>query len=507
MAVLAVDRHVAEGRGVRPALFVGERAVTFEELGRLTNRWGNALKGLGVRPGDRIALRLGTTLECMVGILGGLKIGAVPIPTNPLLRAREMEAILENSGAVLAITSPELLGVFEEVRGRCPALREVILAGGPGPRAFEALMARASEDLSPADTNADDLAFILYTSGTTGAPKGVEHAHRWLIGTGEPVGRMMMGLTVEDVCLQPQDVSFMYPFGCNFFYPLYCGAAVVVYTGRFDPGRVLDLIARRRVTTFAAVPTLYRMLLAAVGPDARGSLGALRRCISAGEPLPTDTFTEWRDRFGVEVLDGFGQTEAHIFVANVPGQPVKPGSMGQPLPGYEVRVVDDAGDPCPPDTPGHLVVRRGHPGFCLGYRGIPERWAALQRGDWYDTQDYAQVDPDGYYWYVSRADDLIKSRGYLISPKEVESALMDHPDVLEAGVVGAPDAVMGQRVRAFVTLKPGRAASPELGEKVREHVKATLAPYKAPQEVEFVSELPKTLTGKVLRRELRSRAG
>jgi len=228
--------------------------------------------------------------------------------------------------------------------------------------------------------------------------------------------------------------------------------------------------------------------------------------VSAGEPLPADTFKEWQDRLGVTIYDGIGQSESHIFLANRIGMPIKPGSMGKPLPGYEVAIVDDDGKPQPVGEPGHLVIQNDHPGLTLGYRKHPERWAEVNRGRWYYTKDYAYVDADGYYWYISRSDDLIKSRAYLISPKEVESAILEHPAVLEAGVVGVPDELIGQRVKAYVTLKAGHTPSPPLAEAIREHTRRLIAPYKAPQDVEFVAELPKTLTGKILRRELREKA-
>lgn len=502
-----VDRHIREGRGQNPAVYVGDRTYTYDEIRRRSNRSANALRGLGVEQGDRILLRLGTNLDCMLAFLGALKIGAVPMPTSPMLREQEIGIILRNSGAVAAIAMPELAPTVEAVRGAAPSLAHLLLGGEPADpaRSLRALMERASEELAPVATAPTDPAFMMYTSGTTGEPKGVLHGHRWIIGTGDPITKVMMKLGPSDICFQPQDWSFIYALGCNFLYPFHAGAAVVLPTGRFDAEEAFATIERYRVTVLCAVPTIYRMLLAASEADPRQHLASVRMGVSAGEPLPADTFKEWQERLGVTIYDGIGQTESHIFLANRVEMPIKPGSMGKPLPGYEVAIVDDEGGPQPVGEPGHLVIRNDHPGLALGYYRDPERWAQVNRKGWYYTKDFAYVDEDRYHWYVSRSDDLIKSRAYLISPKEVESAIMEHPSVLEAGVVGVPDPVAGQIVRAYVTLKSGHAASPALAEALKQHTKRVIAPYKAPQEVEFVAELPKTLTGKVLRRELRAK--
>jgi benzoate-CoA ligase family protein len=505
IATWVVDRHVAEGRGGNTAVVAEGRSYTFGELRDLSNRVGNALRQLGIRRGDHVLLRLGTNLPCMLAILGTMKIGAVPIPTSTLLREHEIEIIVNNSDAVAAVSTPELVGPIEAVRPRSPTLKHIILVGGDGEFAWERLLEQASAALSPEPTHRDEPAYMLYTSGTTGEPKGVEHGHRWIIATGDPITKVMMRLGPGDICFQPQDWSFIYPLGCNFLYPFYAGAAVVLPHGRFDPEEALATIERHQVTVFCAVPTIYRMLLAVPEAESRFRLGSLRMGVSAGEPLPADTWREWRERFGVTIYDGLGQTECHIFVANRIGMPIKPGSMGKPLPGYEVAVLSDEGKPQPAGEPGRLVIRNDHPGLTLGYRKHPERWAEVNQGGWYDTKDFAYVDEDGYYWYVSRADDLIKSRAYLISPKEVESAILEHSAVLETGVVGLPDPLMGQRVTAYVTLKAGYTASPELAEEIRQHTRQLIAPYKAPQEVRFVAELPKTATGKILRRELRAK--
>lgn len=512
LASYVVDRHVEEGRGARVAAWAEGRAYTFADLRALTNRFANALCALGVGPGDHVMLRLGTSLDTLIAILGTIKAGAIVLPTSFLFRDHEVEKILLNSEAVMAVSTPELLGPIETVSARTPMLRHIILIGadsgavdGRRTLAWDRVMAEASPEFDPARTYRDQPAFVIYTSGTTGDPKGVQQAHRWLIGSGDPYNREMVRMSADDVCYQPQDWSFIYPLGSGCLYPLMEGAAIVVPHGRFTPEAAFETIERHRVTIFAAVPTIYRMMLAVPDAERRYRLDSLRACVSAGEALPADTFNEFRRRFGVTIYDGIGQTETHIFIGNRIGMEIRPGSMGKPLRGYEAAILDDEGREQKRGEPGNLVLRNGHPGLTLGYRKAAARWAAVNRDGWYYTQDIAYVDADGYFWYVSRSDDLIKSRAYLISPKEVESALLEHPAVLEAAVVGIPDPQIGARVKGFVALRAGHTASDTLAEEIRNYVRGVIAPYKVPHQIEFMAELPKTPNGKILRRVLRDR--
>jgi benzoate-CoA ligase family protein len=512
IASFVVDRHVEEGRGARVAAWAEGRAYTFADLRALTNRFANALCALGVGHGDHVMLRLGTSLDTLIAILGTIKAGAIVLPTSFLFRDHEVEKILLNSEAVVAVSTPELLGPIEEVSRRTPMLRHIILAGGDGSAfdgrrtlAWERVMAEASPEFDPARTHRDQPAFVIYTSGTTGDPKGVQQAHRWLIGAGDPYNREMVRMSADDVCYQPQDWSFIYPLGSGCLYPLMEGAAIVVPHGRFTPESSFETIERHRVTIFAAVPTIYRMMLALPDAERRYRIDSLRVGVSAGEALPADTLNEFRRRFGVTIYDGIGQTETHIFIGNRIGLEIKPGSMGKPLKGYEAAILDDEGHEQKRGEPGHLVFRNGHPGLTLGYRKAAARWDAVNRNGWYYTQDIAYVDADGYFWYVSRSDDLIKSRAYLISPKEVESALLEHPAVLEAAVVGIPDPQIGARIQGFVALRAGYPASDALADEIRGYVRGVIAPYKVPHQIEFMAELPKTPNGKILRRVLRVR--
>jgi benzoate-CoA ligase family protein len=512
LAGYVIDRHVEEGRGARVAAWAEGRAYTFADLRALTNRFANALCALGVGHGDHVMLRLGTSLDTLIAILGTIKASAIVLPTSFLFRDHEVEKILLNSEAVVAVSTPDLLGPIEAVSARTPMLRHIILVGADGrgidgrrTLGWERVMAEALPEFDPARTHRDQPAFVIYTSGTTGDPKGVQQAHRWLIGSGDPYNREMVRMSAGDVCYQPQDWSFIYPLGSGCLYPLMEGASIVVPHGRFTPEAAFETIERHRVTIFAAVPTIYRMMLALPDAERRYRLDSLRACVSAGEALPADTFNEFRRRFGVTIYDGIGQTETHIFIGNRIGMEIRPGSMGKPLRGYEAAILDDEGHEQKRGEPGHLVLRSGHPGLTLGYRKAPARWAAVNRRGWYYTQDIAYADADGYFWYVSRADDLIKSRAYLISPKEVESALLEHPAVLEAAVVGIPDPQIGARIKGFVALRAGHAATDALAEEIRNYVRGVIAPYKVPHQIEFMAELPKTPNGKILRRVLRDR--
>ena len=505
MAYYACDRWVEEGRGDSVAIYLEDQKITWAELQIAVNQFGNALKKLGVQKGDRFIIRLHNTPEYYAIVLGGLKIGAVPIPTSSLFRAKELEHLINNSGSLAAVSTAKLVGPIEEVKDKCETLKHIIVIGEAKKDQipFESIMKGASPELNITETRKDDPAFMLYTSGTTGLPKGIAHAHRWLIATGDPIAKMMMALTPNDICFSPQEISFMYPFGCNFFYPFYCGAAVVLYPGRFDPEKVFKYIERYKATVFVAVPTIYRRMLAVKEAEKKYNLSSIKRCISSGETISPETYEEWKRRFGCEIFDGLGQTEIHIFCCELPGMKVKPGSMGKPFPGFIVKVLNDKGKECPPEKTGHVAIREDNPGLFYEYRGMPKRWAETHRAGWYYTGDLAYVDEDGYFWYVSRSDDLIKSRAYLIGPKEVEDVILEKPAVLEAAVIGAPDPIMGQRVKAFVILRPGYEPSKDRAEEIRLHVRNTIAPYKAPKEIEFIDQLPKTATGKILRRELR----
>ena len=506
MTSMVLDRHLLEGRSDQTALYFEERSFSYGELSRMVNVCGNAMLRSGLVRGDRLLIRSTNCPEYLTTFLAALKIGCVPIPTNSLFRTWEIEHILRNSGARAAFTTTELMAPLVAMRDRFPDLAAVVTFDGEaadGSETFAGFIDGAPEVLEAADTASSDVAFIIYTSGTTGEPKGVEHAHRWILATGEPITRQLMRLTSEDICFSPLEISFIYALGCNFLYPFLSGAAIAMMPGRFDPERTLAAIARLKPTVLIAVPTLFRRLLAMGDMLDTYDLSSLRMGMSSGEPLPDDTLRSARERLGIEIYDCLGQTEIHIFMNPDPTK--KLGSLGLPLEGHVVTVLNDEGREAKPHEIGHLVIRADDPGLCLGYRGRPEIWSQTQKDGWYYTKDLAYRDEDGYLWYASRSDDLIKSRAYLISPREVESALMEHKAVLEAGVIGVPDEVIGQRVCAYVIPRPGYEGGDDLAADIAAEVREKIALFKIPKEFIFVESLPRTATGKLMRRELRAK--
>jgi acyl-coenzyme A synthetase/AMP-(fatty) acid ligase len=502
-----VTRHVAEGRGDRPALHIEDRTVTYAELESLTNRFGHALAAAGVGRGDHFVVRSPNSVAYVVAVLGGMKIGAVPVPASSLYRAWELEHILTNSGASLVFTTEELLPAFDEVAPSCPALAETILLEGarPGLRSFDEFLAGHPDTSALADTAADDPAYAIYTSGTTGRPKGVVHAHRIVVAAGDPVRYPYLQLVPDDRCFIPTELSFMMTLDFTIFFPMAAGAQGVLYRGRFDPERLMQTVQDHRVTVLTGVPTMFRMLLAVPDLEERYDLSSVRVGLCGGEPLPENTYREVKRRFGFEIREMMGQTEAHVYVVNLPTMPVKPGSLGVPIPGREVRVLDEDGKETAPGEVGHLCLRSDDPALALGYHHAEEQWGALHHDGWYYSGDLVSTDVDGYLWHVGRSDDVILTRAYRVSPGEVEAATMEHPGVLESAAIGVPDEMIGQRVKAFVVLKEGWEPSDGLVAEITEAARARIAAYKVPKEIEFVPGLPKTPNGKIQRRLLRER--
>lgn len=500
----ACDRRVEEGKGNSVFLYYEDREITYGQVQLLQNRVGNALREIGISRGDSVLFRAANCPELFASILATMKIGAVAIPSQTLFREREIEHIITNSDSVIAFSDPEHVGAIEAVRSHCPTLKRIVVFGDArGDQiAFDEIVRDASDDLSCADTGRDDIAYILYTSGTTGTPKGVVRTHQDPYTIGIPYSRVL-ALTPEDIFMHPQEISFEYVMS-TLSAVIYTGCRMVLYCGRTTPEKILAYIQKYKVTKFAGVPSLYRMLLGIRDFEKQYDLSSLRSLMSAGEPLPASTYEELKRRLGVECYDTIGQTECCMICGERPSFFVKPGSMGKPYPGLPVAVIDDEGKHCPPNKIGRLVVKDDNPALFVEYRKMPEKWAETHAySGWYDTGDLAYVDEDGYFFHAGRSDDMIKSRAYLIGPKEVEETIVEVPEVLEAAVVGAPDRVMGTRVKAFITLRPGNKPSQELANTIREYVRGRIAPYKVPRDIEFVDELPKSPTGKILRRELR----
>jgi acetyl-CoA synthetase len=522
LGVELTRRQAERGRGSRPALLwenaAGATAVlTYAQLDALSNRLASSLARLGVQRGERVFLRLPNVPEFYVAALAIAKLGAIFIPSSTQFRPAEVAYRLQDSAATLAITTSGLADAIEQASPSCPALRHVIVVPYPERGApvgspqldFGTLIEAGSEAFTPIATRHDEPAFIAYTSGTTGDPKGVVHLQRYPAAY-EGLIRHWHDYRPDDVVACPSELGWLLPVACTFLYALSHGLTVVLYDGlggKFDPQRWFALFEKYRITNFTAPPTVYRMLMAEADAARGHALSHWRHAVSAGEPLPADTLEAIARHFRVRPLDGIGMSECMVYCFNAVGQPVKPGSCGRPGPGTVIELHDDDGQPVEPGADGVLCVRRdSHPGMMLGYWNKPERTAEVFRGDWYYSGDVLTRDADGYFWFKGRNDDVIKASGYRISPFEVESCLVAHDAVLEAAVVECPDAQRGNVVKAYVVLRPGIAPSPALADAIRAHVRTTAAPYKCPRKLEFVEALPKTTSGKIKRRELREAA-
>jgi benzoate-CoA ligase family protein len=499
-----VDRHVREGRGERLAIVSEGRRVVYRELWEDVNRVAHALTALGVGAGERVLLVLLDSIEFVAAFLGTVKMGAVAVPTNTTLRSADYAYFLEESGAVAAIVHQALLGeVAPALEGSASRLAPRVVVVGDrvsGYLGWDDWLDGQSGALDAAPTTGGDVAFWLWTSGSTGRPKAAVHRHRdWPYCAANYAGGVL-GLTASDVTFSSSKLFHAYGLGNSLAFPLSAGAATVLSPIRPQAKSVLEIVQRTRPTLFFSVPTLYAAMLEEARV-AEYDLSSVRLAVSAAEPLPADIFRRWKDRFDIEILDGLGSTEVlHIYVSARAGD-VRPGSSGTPVPGYDVRVVDAAGEDVPAGAVGDLLVAGESRAVC--YWNRPELTAERMRESWFVTGDKYRVDADGYYWYAGRADDMFKVSGQWISPIEIESALVEHASVLEAAVIAFEEKSRLQTAKAFVVLRHGCPASPELAKELQEFVKGRLAPYKCPRRIEFLAELPKSAAGKLLRYKLR----
>jgi len=499
-----VDRLVKTGRGDRVAYTAGGRKITYAGLHDLSCRTGNALLELGVGIEDRVLLVCLDAPEFLGAFWGAIKIGAVPIPTNTLMRSADFLYFLNDSRARVAVVSAPLLAEVAPILGEARHLRHVIVAGGDAGKhlAFDDLAARASSRLENAPTSRDDAAFWLYSSGSTGRPKGAVHLHHDMVVCYETFARQVLGITENDRVFSAAKLFFAYGLGNAGYFPLGAGASAVLLADRPTPQSVFEVLSRERPTLFFGVPTLYAGMLAVDDAEKRWDLSSLRLCVSAGEALPAEIFDRWRERFGVDIVDGLGTTEMlHIFLSNRPGA-CRPGSSGLPVPGYDAIVVDEHGFPIERGEIGNLRVRGDSAMAC--YWNQHEKTKQTLHGQWLETGDKYRQDEDGYFWFCGRGDDMLKVGGIWVSPFEVEATLVQHGAVLEAAVIGREDDERLVKPAAFVVLKDRALCSPALAEELKSFVKGKLAPYKYPRWVEFVDELPKTATGKIQRFKLRA---
>jgi benzoate-CoA ligase family protein len=492
----------------RVAIAGEPREITYGELAALSNRVGNALLALGVTRGERVLIVLPDSAEFVAAFFGAAKIGAVVVPVNPFARAADYLHYIENCEPRAAIVHSEALPEFLPVSSERPQMpivlvgEEEIETGGVTCAKWSEWTDGASEWLAAAETSAHDHAFMLYTSGSGGRPKAAVHRHADMLVTSRSYAHGVLGLREDDLTFSVSKLFFAYGLGNGMYFPLSAGAKTVLNPDRTKVERVIELVTRYRPTVFFAVPTFYAAVLrAAEAKHYPMDFSSVRQCVSAGEMLPAEIFERWKRRFGIEILDGIGSTEMlHMFVSSRPGR-CKPGSCGVPVPDYEVRIVDDAGELVPDGEIGNLWVR-GDSAF-ERYWKIPELTARTKRGEWVVTGDKFVCDSNGYFHYCGRADDMLKVAGMWVSPMEVENALLGHPLVAECAVVGETDARGLMYSVAHVVLRAESQGSQELAVEICEHVKARLVSYKVPREVRFCSELPKTVTGKIQRFMLR----
>ncbi|MGH7388198.1 MAG: benzoate-CoA ligase family protein [Candidatus Rokuibacteriota bacterium] len=501
-ASLFVDRHLAEGRGGRTAFRHSGHALTYVALAEQVHRAGNALAALGVEIENRVLLVLDDAPAFAAVFWGAARLGAVAVPLNSLMSDDEYLFVLGDSRAKVVVAEPAVAERLGALRHRCPWLRAVVAAGAaPGALALDDLLAKASPELPAAPTSGEDVMYWGYTSGSTGVPKAAVHSHADFVAAADLVGVGVFGLGPADLVFSASKMYFAFGLGNSLYFPARVGAASVLVRERLTPERAFEVIAAERPTVFFAVATLYARMLQVADAARRYDLSSLRLCVSSGEALPPAVFDGWKARFGLELTDVVGSTEAlHDFIANRPGA-VRRGSSGQAVPGYELRLVDDEGRDVAGGVVGHLLIKG--PTTAPYYWNRLERTRATMLGEWLRTGDMFSRDADGYYYFAGRADDMLKVGGMWVSPAEVEARLVEHPAVLEAGVAGRPDADGLIKPHACVVLKPGETASPALLEDVAAFARAGLAGYKVPRWIEAVPDLPKTATGKIQRFRLR----
>jgi 2-aminobenzoate-CoA ligase len=495
-----VDRWVEAGQGARPCLLSPAEELTYAQLNERINRIANVLtRDLGMVPGNRVLVRAANNPMMVAAYFAVIKAGGVVVATMPLLRAKELSYPLAKAKIALALCDARLADEMEKARAQSSELQRVVYWGSAAPDALETLMAKPGyETFTACDTASDDVCLIAFTSGTTGEPKGTMHFHRDMLAICDSYAKHVLQAEPTDRFTGSPPLAFTFGLGGLVLFPLRIGASTVLLE-KAGPDELLDAITKYKITIPFTAPTAYRAML---GKLKDHDISSLRKCVSAGETLPKATFDAWHAATGIKILDGIGATEMlHIFIGS-PEHEVRAGSTGKPVPGYEARVLDDDGNVAPPNTVGRLAVRG--PTGCR-YLADDRQKKYVQDG-WNVTGDTYLMDADGYFWYQARSDDMIISAGYNIAGPEVESALLMHAAVAECGVVGCPDEERGQIVKAYVVLRAGMSGDAVMTRTLQDHVKATVAPYKYPRAIEFVTELPKTQTGKLQRFELRRRA-
>ena len=502
-----VERNLDGARAEKTAVIDDAGHYSYAEVAKRINRAGNAFLDLGVMPEQRVMMCMLDSVDFIACFFGAIKIGAVPIPVNTLLMPEDYDYMLRDSRALVLVVSTALWDKFEANVAEVSTVGHVIQSGSDAGQAagtldLRTLMAAASDQLQVAPTTADDAAFWLYSSGSTGRPKGVVHLQSDMANTAGLYGLGVLGIEATDVVFSAAKLFFAYGLGNALSFPFYVGATAVLMAERPTPLSVMQRLKTHQPTIFCGVPTLYGVILADSNMSKGTGSDSLRTCVSAGEALPVDIARRWQERFGVEILDGIGSTEMlHIFLSNQPGD-IRHGSTGRAVPGYALRIVGDDGNDVGQGELGELLVNG--PSAGAYYWGNREKSLNTFQGPWTRTGDKYIQDEDGYFVYAGRSDDMLKVSGIWVSPFEVESALMEHEDVVEAAVVGQEDDDRLVKPKAFIVLRDRLKGDDELTAALKQFVKDRLAPYKYPRWIEYSGELPKTATGKIQRFKLRS---
>jgi len=502
VAVELVDKNLDKGFGEKIAIYYNEEEITYSQLAREVNKLGNGLKSLGIEIENRVALLLLDCPQFYYSFLGAIKIGAVAVPVNTLLKTNDYIYVLNDCRAKVLVISEELLHLVEPILDEAMFLKYVVVVGKPKPGqiAYDSLVGEQPDTITTAPTYEDDPSFWIYSSGTTGFPKGIVHLHHDMVSAADATAKGIFNMNSDDIVYSTSKLFFSYGLGNALYYPLRVGAAAVLSPVRPDPQVVFDLVKKYRPTVFCSVPTSYTAMLQAAGKG-EADFSSVRVATSAGETLPEVIFHRWKERFGIELLDGLGCSEAsNTFICNRPGE-VVPGSTGKVVPGYEVRLVDEDGAIVPCGEIGTLQVKGDS--LAAYYWNKHEKTKSSFLGHWFNTGDRFYQDEAGYLWYVGRTDDMLKVGGIWVSPIEVERTLLKHDCVLECGVVGKEDDNKLVKPKAFVVLKDGYEACEQLEQELKQFVKGQIAHYKYPRWIEFIPQLPKTATGKIQRYKLK----
>jgi benzoate-CoA ligase family protein len=503
MAHYFLYHNVEEGRDGKTCLYYRDETYTYGDAVRMSNRVGNALRELGVEMEDRVLIVLPDGPEFVWTWFGASRIGAVITMVNPLLPAEDYKYYLEYTRARVAIIHESLVATFTEAAEGARHLRRVMVVGGEsaGFVSFDEAIASMPDECAAADTHRDDIAIWLFTSGSTGHPKGAVHLHHDLPFNTECYAKGVLGVNETDITVSVPKLFFGYATGTNLLFPFAAGGATALFSERSTPEKLYEVIERYRPTILTNVPTMINAMLNMEGAESR-DLSSLRMCLSAGEALPAELYERWMERFNVEILDGIGSAEMfHIYITNRPGD-VVPGSLGRIVEGYEARVVDAEGREVATGEMGTLRI--GGDSAALCYWQAHEKSKETFAGDWCTTGDQFHVDAKGYYWYHGRTDDMLKVSGVYVAPAEIENCLLQHASVLECAVVGHDAGDHLVKPKAFIVPRPPAEASPELAQEIKDFVKSKLALYKYPRWIEFVSSLPKNDRGKIDRKQLKA---